>query len=141
MTERAYPLNAWYAAAWDTEVKRALLPRTICEKPVVLYRKQDGAAVALADACWHRLLPLSMGELYGDNVICGYHGLEFDDTGDVYTCRRRTPSTRRPASNPTRSSSATASSGCGWATRRWPIRRWCPTCTGTTIRPGPPTAS
>eukprot|EP00873_Tetraselmis_striata_P031213 jgi/Tetstr1/451477/TSEL_038513.t1 len=22
-----------------------------------------------------------MGELYGDNVICGYHGLEFDDTG------------------------------------------------------------
>ena len=81
MSERAYPLNAWYAAAWDVEVKRALLARTICEKPVVMYRKQDGTAVALADACWHRLLPLSMGELYGDNVICGYHGLEFDDSG------------------------------------------------------------
>jgi len=35
----------------------------------------------LVDACWHRLLPLSKGELHGDNVICGYHGLEFDDTG------------------------------------------------------------
>ena len=81
MSERAYPLNAWYAAAWDVEVKRALLARTICEKPVIMYRKQDGTAVALADACWHRLLPLSMGELYGDNVICGYHGLEFDDSG------------------------------------------------------------
>ncbi|MAN76484.1 MAG: Rieske (2Fe-2S) protein [Rhizobiales bacterium] len=81
MSDQTFPLNAWYAAAWDVEVKRALLPRKICGKPVVLYRRQDGTAAALADACWHRLLPLSMGELYGDNVICGYHGLEFDDMG------------------------------------------------------------
>ncbi|MGH1331401.1 MAG: Rieske 2Fe-2S domain-containing protein [Paracoccaceae bacterium] len=76
-----YPLNAWYAAAYDVEVKRALLARKICNKPVVLYRKQDGTACALADACWHRLVPLSNGELHGDNVICAYHGLEFDDSG------------------------------------------------------------
>lgn len=81
MTVAKFPMNAWYAAAWDVEIKRALLPRTICGKPVVLYRKQDGSPAALADACWHRLLPLSKGELHGDNVICGYHGLEFDDTG------------------------------------------------------------
>ncbi len=81
MHGQTYPLNAWYAAAWDVEVKRELLARTICDKPVVLYRKQNGEAVALADACWHRLLPLSRGELHGDHVICGYHGLEFDDTG------------------------------------------------------------
>ena len=81
MAAPAYPLNAWYAAAYDVEVKRQLLPRTICSKPLVLYRKANGAVAALADACWHRLLPLSRGELHGDNVICGYHGLEFDDTG------------------------------------------------------------
>ena len=81
MATAAFPLNAWYAAAWDVEVTRSLLARTICKMPVVLYRKQDGSPVALADACWHRLLPLSMGELHGDNVICGYHGLEYDDTG------------------------------------------------------------
>lgn len=81
MEERSFPLNAWYAAAWDVEVKRSLLARKICGKPLVMYRKKDGSAVALADACWHRLLPLSKGELHGDNVICGYHGLEFDDTG------------------------------------------------------------
>ncbi|NRG18553.1 aromatic ring-hydroxylating dioxygenase subunit alpha [Rhizobiales bacterium] len=81
MEDRSFPLNAWYAAAWDVEVRRNLLARKICGKPVVMYRKQDGSAVALADACWHRLLPLSKGELHGDNVICGYHGLEFDDTG------------------------------------------------------------
>lgn len=81
LNNRTFPLNAWYAAAWDVELGRRLLARKICDKPLVLYRKQDGSAVALTDACWHRLLPLSQGELHGDNVICGYHGLEFDDTG------------------------------------------------------------
>ncbi|MFC3162960.1 aromatic ring-hydroxylating dioxygenase subunit alpha [Ciceribacter thiooxidans] len=81
MDRLSYPLNAWYAAAYDVELKRALLPRTICNKPIVLYRKENGDPAALADACWHRLVPLSLGRLDGDNVICGYHGLEFDDTG------------------------------------------------------------
>jgi phenylpropionate dioxygenase-like ring-hydroxylating dioxygenase large terminal subunit len=81
MQQSPWPQNAWYAAAWDVELGRRLTARTICGKPIVMYRKQDGTAVALADACWHRLLPLSRGELHGDNVICGYHGLEFDDTG------------------------------------------------------------
>ncbi|KQT64387.1 MULTISPECIES: aromatic ring-hydroxylating dioxygenase subunit alpha [unclassified Aureimonas] len=81
MTLPTFPINAWYAAAYDVEVKRALLARTICGKPLVLFRKENGKAVALADTCWHRLLPLSKGELHGDNVICGYHGLEFDETG------------------------------------------------------------
>ena len=69
-----FPLNAWYAAAYDVELKRALLPRTICNKPIVLYRKENGTPAALADACWHRLVPLSFGRLDGDNVVCGYHG-------------------------------------------------------------------
>ncbi|MGE8105545.1 Rieske 2Fe-2S domain-containing protein [Allorhizobium sp. NPDC080224] len=81
MSKPTFPLNAWYAAAYDVELKRQLLPRTICNKPVVLYRKENGMPVALADACWHRLVPLSLGRLEGDNVICGYHGLEFDETG------------------------------------------------------------
>jgi len=34
----SFPLNAWYAAAWDVDLKHALLPRTICGKHVVMYR-------------------------------------------------------------------------------------------------------
>jgi vanillate O-demethylase monooxygenase subunit len=48
---------------------------------MALWRKADGAAVALEDACWHRLLPLSMGRLDGDNLVCRYHGLAFDAAG------------------------------------------------------------
>ncbi|HEY8579293.1 MAG TPA: Rieske 2Fe-2S domain-containing protein, partial [Beijerinckiaceae bacterium] len=78
---RNFPLNAWYAAAWDYEVKRELLARTVCNKKIVFWRRSDGTAAALEDACWHRLLPLSLGRLQGDEVVCGYHGLVFDGHG------------------------------------------------------------
>lgn len=77
----SFPLNSWYAVGWETEIGRNLFARTICGRRLVLYRRTDGTIAALDDACWHRLLPLSMGRLEGDNVICGYHGLEFEPGG------------------------------------------------------------
>ena len=76
-----FPLNAWYAAAWDADVSRRLLSRTICNRKLVLFRRTDGTAAALDDACWHRLLPLSMGRLEGDTLTCAYHGLKYDPNG------------------------------------------------------------
>jgi phenylpropionate dioxygenase-like ring-hydroxylating dioxygenase large terminal subunit len=81
-TFRDFPLNAWYAAAWDHEVGRNLMARTVANRPIVFYRTTGGRPVALADACWHRLAPLSMGRLRGDDEIqCGYHGICFDADG------------------------------------------------------------
>ena len=76
-----FPLNAWYAAAYDVEVGRTLLARTICNQKMVLYRLQNGDVAALEDACWHRLMPLSLGRLDGDEVQCGYHGLVYNAQG------------------------------------------------------------
>lgn len=77
-----WPRNAWYAAAWDHEIKRSLFPRTICGQALVLYRQPDDRLVALEDACWHRLLPLSKGYLQQDgSLVCGYHGLVYDARG------------------------------------------------------------
>ncbi|MBF8758112.1 aromatic ring-hydroxylating dioxygenase subunit alpha [Pseudomonas guariconensis] len=94
--------NAWYAAAWDTEVKQALHATTLLGEPVVLYRKADGAVVALEDACPHRKLPLSMGRLQGDTVECGYHGLTFDDAGTCVkaACVSRIPQAAKVRSYP-----------------------------------------
>ncbi len=80
-TPQSFPMNAWYAAAWDAEITRALFPRTIAGKHIVFYRKQDGQVAALEDACWHRLVPLSKGRIEGDEVVCGYHGLAFNAQG------------------------------------------------------------
>ena len=73
--------NAWYVAALSPDVGRTLKPARLLSQAIMLYRTQDGAPVALEDACPHRKLPLSMGRLKGDAVECGYHGLTFDCSG------------------------------------------------------------
>jgi phenylpropionate dioxygenase-like ring-hydroxylating dioxygenase large terminal subunit len=73
--------NAWYVAAWDREIGRTPLARTILDEPVVLYRKEDGTPVALEDRCCHRHLPLSKGAVIGNDLRCGYHGLLYDASG------------------------------------------------------------
>lgn len=73
--------NRWYVAAWADDVGREPLGRILLGDYVCLYRKEDGTPVALENRCPHRNLPLSEGNLIGDNVQCAYHGLEFDETG------------------------------------------------------------
>ena len=74
--------NAWYVGAWGTEVGRQnLLRRTLLDEPLVFYRREDGAPVALADKCAHRHAPLSAGRLVGDDIECPYHGLTYDASG------------------------------------------------------------
>ncbi|WP_428027883.1 Rieske 2Fe-2S domain-containing protein [Altererythrobacter sp.] len=76
-----YLRNAWYVACWAHELGDALETRTICELPILLYRKTDGEAVAIGDLCPHRFAPLHMGRREGDNVRCMYHGMLFGESG------------------------------------------------------------
>jgi len=74
--------NAWYAACWAADLEPgAPLAKTILSEPVVLWRNANGDPVALEDRCCHRHLPLSLGKVAGDRIQCGYHGLEFDNSG------------------------------------------------------------
>lgn len=74
--------NAWYIAGWANEVTREKpLARVLLNEPVVIYRKADGTPVALEDRCCHRLAPLSIGRIEGDELRCMYHGLKFDASG------------------------------------------------------------
>ena len=89
-----YLRNCWYVAAWSKDIGRELKAETYLGENVVLYRQQDDTPVALEDACPHRKLPLSKGNLIGDTVECGYHGLTFDCSGkctDSPTQRGMTP--------------------------------------------------
>lgn len=73
--------NSWYVAGWSKNYDRTLKAETYLGENIVIYRTEAGAPVALENACPHRKLPLSEGNLIGDTVECGYHGLTFDCAG------------------------------------------------------------
>lgn len=73
--------NCWYVAARSNEVSREPLARDILGTSVVLFRKENGEAVALQNRCAHRSFPLVNGKLDGDTIVCGYHGLQYDCSG------------------------------------------------------------
>ena len=73
--------NAWYAAVWSNDLTDRPIGRTFLDDKVVLFRNASGQAAALVDCCCHRAAPLSKGEVTGEYLACGYHGLKFDVTG------------------------------------------------------------
>jgi phenylpropionate dioxygenase-like ring-hydroxylating dioxygenase large terminal subunit len=77
----SYLKNAWYTAAWSSEVGRHLFRRVIMDQPILLFRKEDGTAVALSNRCAHRFGPMHLGKLEGDTVSCPYHGLRYNSSG------------------------------------------------------------
>lgn len=99
-----------------------LSPRKLCNLDVVVYRTTAGTVVALEDACWHRLVPLSMGKLRGDDVVCGYHGLVYNTQGRCVHMPSQDTINPRPACAAFRWPKNTATYGSGRATRPRPIR-------------------
>ena len=91
----------------------------MCDRDVVLFRQQDGSVAALEDACWHRLMPLSLGTLEGDTVVCGYHGLRFNGAGRC---------TFMPAQKTLRGWQQTEDAACRLRlclSQRRPVHSWC----------------
>lgn len=73
--------EAWYVAAFASEVTRTPLARRLLGVPVVLLRRTDGGVMALEDRCAHRSMPLSLGAVDGDTIVCAYHGARFGCDG------------------------------------------------------------
>lgn len=74
-------LNTWYCAGWAHELIDEPITRTLLNEQVLMYRKQDGVAVAIGNRCPHRFAPLHKGKLVDDIIQCPYHGLRFDSSG------------------------------------------------------------
>lgn len=73
--------NFWYPVAFSAQVNQAPLATRLLDERVVLYRITDGSVVAARDICYHRGVPLSLGHVEGDEIVCKYHGLRYNPEG------------------------------------------------------------
>src|SRR5579875_3850809 len=75
--------NAWYVVGLSKDFEKQVLHgQVVAERPLVLWRAEDGNVVAFDDRCCHKRMPLSAGKLLENGWLrCAYHGLCFDTQG------------------------------------------------------------
>jgi phenylpropionate dioxygenase-like ring-hydroxylating dioxygenase large terminal subunit len=72
----------WHPVAFADQVKGPKpLAVTLLDAELVLYRA-GGTVVAARDLCIHRGVPLSLGWLEGEEIVCAYHGFRYGPRGE-----------------------------------------------------------
>ena len=72
----------WHPVALSSQIGgKKPLPVTLLDLELVLYRA-GGGVVAARDLCLHRGVPLSLGWLEGEEVVCAYHGFRYGSNGE-----------------------------------------------------------
>jgi len=71
----------WYPVAFSHEITDRPYATRLLDERVVLYRLSDGSVAVAKDICFHRGVPLSLGHVENDEIICRYHGLRYDREG------------------------------------------------------------
>ena len=75
--------NYWYPVAWANELKPCeIIPVIVWQQAIAVYRDANDQLHALEDACPHKGIALHKGEVQNDNILCAYHGWEFNGEGE-----------------------------------------------------------
>jgi phenylpropionate dioxygenase-like ring-hydroxylating dioxygenase large terminal subunit len=70
----------WYPLARVQDITEHPLAAKLLDVDLVVYRTPGGLHVA-RDVCAHRGVPMSMGWVEGDEIVCRYHGLRYGPDG------------------------------------------------------------
>jgi phenylpropionate dioxygenase-like ring-hydroxylating dioxygenase large terminal subunit len=72
----------WYPVARSRDLAAGkTLAVAFAGEPIVLVRPGEGGPYALEDRCAHRQVPLHLGVVRGERLLCGYHCWTYDRTG------------------------------------------------------------
>ncbi|USK60576.1 aromatic ring-hydroxylating dioxygenase subunit alpha [Peribacillus asahii] len=71
----------WYPVATIEEVTEKPTGIKLLDVHLVLYRA-NGKIIVARDLCLHRGVPLSMGWVEGDEIVCPYHGFRYGPEGN-----------------------------------------------------------
>lgn len=73
----------WYSIMPVSTLEDGPKPFTLLGEKIVLFLDAEGKPAALEDRCCHRTARLSKGWCRNGNIICGYHGWEYDGSGKL----------------------------------------------------------
>lgn len=90
--------NQWYVGTASSQLKDTPFSTQIGEQKIVLFRDGDNKAKALLDRCCHRGFPLSKSKLKDGNIACGYHGWEYNGSGQCVKIPSQSPEKPIPSS-------------------------------------------
>jgi phenylpropionate dioxygenase-like ring-hydroxylating dioxygenase large terminal subunit len=79
--------NQWNVACASVQLKSEPFSTQLGETKIVLFRDQNQKACALLDRCRHRGFPLSKGKMENGRIACGYHGWQFEGSGQCESFR------------------------------------------------------
>jgi phenylpropionate dioxygenase-like ring-hydroxylating dioxygenase large terminal subunit len=73
----------WYSIMPIADLADGPKPFTLLGEKIVLFLDGEGKPRALEDRCCHRTARLSRGWCKNGNIVCGYHGWEYDGDGKL----------------------------------------------------------
>ena len=73
--------SAWHPVVFSLALNTEPVAATLLDTPLVIWRDSNGTPHASSDMCVHRGTALSGGCVKGDNIMCPYHGWQFDSSG------------------------------------------------------------
>ncbi|NRO96437.1 Rieske 2Fe-2S domain-containing protein [Paraburkholderia sp. NMBU_R16] len=83
MSTFEYVKDCWYPIGFSSEFPAGQLQgHKIVNRPIVMWRAENGDVVAFDDRCCHKRFPLSQSRLLDNGQLeCAYHGLCYDTSG------------------------------------------------------------
>ena len=75
--------NFWYATLPLGKLDDGPKPFRLLGQDIVLFLDDKGQPKALEDRCRHRTAKLSKGWIRDGRIVCGYHGWEYDSSGEL----------------------------------------------------------
>ncbi len=74
-------LACWHPVAYAHTLTAQPLATKLLDEHLVLWRGADGQPKTLRDLCIHRGTALSLGAVFGDEIMCPYHGWRYNAQG------------------------------------------------------------
>ena len=86
----------WHPVAFTAEIVDRPYPFKLLDLGLIAYRTPAGFTVAL-DRCPHRGASFALGWIEKDKLVCGYHGLQYDDAGRCVAIPSAGPAAKIPS--------------------------------------------